>query len=297
MNIAGIVVAFDSNRNPLLCLDTILPLINRLIIVDNSIAPHPNLQNRDFPETVSILRNSNVGGLAGAYNCAIDYISGKCKETTHILFLDDDTDTTSAAAFLQSSLTYKWANDPGIAAISPAYVDRATGLKGSHIQLFRWRYRFLPRDLSSPKWVSFLINSMSLWRYEAIVKIGLYSTELAVDHIDTDYCLRASLLNYKLILNPNIEFAHSIGNRRSFKFLGRTMQAGGHDSSRRFMIARNTVLISKKYALDYPAFFFLCISRLIYEFVGIVLAEDKRSQKLLALAKGMISGLFSRYGN
>jgi GT2 family glycosyltransferase len=39
--------------------------------------------------------------------------------------------------------------------------------------------------------VAFVINSMAIWRFEALAQIGRFNELLAIDHIDTDYCLRA----------------------------------------------------------------------------------------------------------
>jgi rhamnosyltransferase len=178
-----------------------------------------------------------------------------------------------------------------VAAVAPIYIERETGLRGAHIQLDRFTYKFLPREQSEPVAVSFLINSMSLWNLKAIRRIGPYSTRLRVDHVDTDYCLRASALGYKLILNASVTFPHSIGNRRKYSFLGRTLQSGGHSSERRTMIARNTVLLAKRYWRRYPSFAVLCGARLGYETLGILISEDDRFQKLIGLASGVLSGI------
>jgi len=111
--------------------------------------------------------------------------------------------------------------------VAPTYRDSATGIQLAPIQLFRFRWRVLARDLTEPVAVSFLINSMSLWRLDALRRIGPYDERLAVDHIDTDYCLRASALGYRLMLNPAVAFEHAIGARRKYRFLAvRCRRAG-----------------------------------------------------------------------
>ena len=37
--------------------------------------------------------------------------------------------------------------------------------------------------------------------------------------MDTDYCLRAAALGFKLILNPKVTFLHSIGKRQKYQSL------------------------------------------------------------------------------
>lgn len=296
--VIGIVVTFDPERNPLAIIESVLESVERLVIVDNAPDGHPALSGGQYSHPqVSIIRNANVGGLAGAYNAAIAVIRHSFEFGTHVLFLDDDTDASSLRIFLESDSTRAFAASPDVAAVAPAYVDRATGLRGRYIQLSRFAYKVLPREMQEPVQVSFLINSMSLWRLDAITQIGPYNARLAVDHVDTDYCVRAGLAGYRLILAPQFTFLHSIGARRAFRLMGRTMQAGGHNPQRRKMIARNTVLLARRYGLRLPAFAVLCIARLAYEIIGVAIAESDRSRKLWSITAGGISGLFSRYAD
>ena len=94
----------------------------------------------------------------------------------------------------------------------------------------------LPRQFDGPKRVAFVINSMSVWRVEALRRIGPFNEGLAIDHVDTEYCLRARELTLAVYVHGGHEFAHSIGQRRRFRFLGRDMQAGGHSAARRYLI-------------------------------------------------------------
>jgi len=128
-------------------------------------------------------------------------------------------------------------------------------VKGSHIQLEKFHYRLVSRDIDRPIAVTFVINSMSLWRTDALDALGPYSTELAVDHIDTEYCLRAKARGYRVLLNPTVEFLHSIGNRRAYRLFGITFSRRAW-SARRYTIARNTMILFKWYLTAFPSFRF-----------------------------------------
>lgn len=296
MQIAAVIVAFDPARDPAGFVAQIRGLVARIVIVDNWPDGHPRLPVDMLAGAgVEVIANRNVGGLAGAYNTAIAHLEKTRPATTHVLYLDDDTDAASLAAFLSSPTTQVCAEDTGVAAVAPAYVDRATGMRGAHMQLCRFRLRVLPRELARATEVAFLINSMSLWRLDAVRRIGSYSTCFGIDHVDTDFCLRAAVHGYKLVLNPEVGFLHSIGERRKFRLLGFTLQAGGHGASRRRLIARNTVILAKHYAFRWPAFAVLCVLRLGYEMTGIVLAEPQRMAKLKGMLLGIWSGLLTPY--
>ena len=291
----GVLVAFDTLRDPFAGIDDVLAVIDHVMVVDNTSEGHPALVSIVGKPRVSVIDNRNVGGLAGAYNAALSRIDTDHPQATHVLFLDDDTDTGALDAFLASDVTRDAASRSDVAAVAPAYVDRETGLRGTHIRLHALYYEVVPREVRQPTSVSFLINSMSLWRLDAIRRIGTYNTKLKVDHVDTDYCLRAAAENFILILNPMVTFVHSIGKRKKYRIMGKTLQSGGHNSQRREMIARNTILLARHYLGRFPSFTVLCFVRIVYEVLGIVMAENNRLSKLLAITKGVVIGLVTRY--
>jgi rhamnosyltransferase len=292
--VIAVTVAYAEERDPVAAVERLAPFVDHVILVDNTASGHPKLAGRGSRDRLTILANANKGGLAGAYNAALERVRAAHPDATHVLFLDDDTDTGAVASLLGSAVIRQWAARDDVAATAPAYVDRATGIRVAPIQLSRFRYRVLSRQLQEPTEVAFLINSMSLWRVDALRHIGSYDERLAVDHVDTDYCLRAGILGYKLVLNPAITFQHSIGTRRKYELFGRTLQSGGHSPARREMIGRNTVVLARRYGRRYPAFAILCLTRLLYECLGIVIAEDQRASKLWSLAKGTVSGALIR---
>jgi rhamnosyltransferase len=243
---------------------------------------------------ITVLRNDNLGGLAGAYNTALAWIAEYQRDVTHVLFIDDDSDLSALDAFLRSEATREVATYPSVAAVAPVYRDKRTGLRGRHIQLSRFHYRFLPREQTTPVDVAFIINSMSLWRFDVLTRLGPYSVALGIDHIDTEYALRAKRAGFRIVLNAGVEFLHEIGERRSYKLFGKMVQSGGHSADRRFLIGRNTVIVAKKHGIAYPAFMFLCLQRLGYESLGILIAEDSKAAKLSGLWRGALRGLVTR---
>lgn len=295
MMVVVVIVLFGPSQDVFKSLEILLETLNFVIVVNNN--KEPLHHEKKFPEAcLHIINNNNNNGLAGAYNKALDYIYSK-KVFTHILFLDQDSDVSVIKSFLQDKTNTDLLNNPEVAAISPVYIDRKTKLRGRYIKLGKIFYRVFPRDFNKITDVSFLINSMSFWKISAIDKIGSYSHQLSIDHIDTDYCIRATILGYKLYINPNFEFLHSIGERKKYKFLKMVMQSGGHDTNRRFLIAKNTVLLGKRYFINYPSFTILCMSRIVYEILGILILENNKFSKVSALLAGVLSGITTKYIN
>lgn len=286
-----VVYRFEHDLDPMLA--ALRAAVGRLVIVDNAEAGHAALPACAAAAGAELIHARNQGGLAGAYNRALAHLRGTSAEPRQVVFLDEDSDPTVLADFLADPANRQLLSDPGTAAVAPAYRDRATGMRGKYIELQRLRLRYLSRSFQELREVAFVINSMAVWRWEALEHIGPFNERLAIDHIDTDCCLRARHQGLKVWVNGRYEFAHAIGERRRFRFLGREMQAGGHGPQRRWLIGRNTMWLARSEFWREPAFAFLCLSRLAYEVVGIVVAEPAAPAKLGALLRGALSGLFA----
>jgi rhamnosyltransferase len=291
---AAIVVVYRLDSNPGVLVGSLHGHVALTVLADNSEAGHPALPSIPDRHDLLKLHPRNRGGLAGAYNQALALIRLRHPHITHVVFLDEDSDASVLPAFLSDPDVTRLLTDPASAAVSPAYVDRATGLRGRYIELERFRLHYLPRVFAGLKRVAFVINSMSVWQVQALQRIGEFNQGLAIDHVDTEYCLRARQLGLSLHVHGGHEFEHSIGQRRRFMLFGREMQAGGHPPARRYLIGRNTAWLGRHYLWREPAFAFLCVSRLAYEAVGIAVAEDGRLAKLWALLKGAGVGLLTR---
>jgi rhamnosyltransferase len=162
------------------------------------------------------------------------------------------------------------------------------------MQLGRYWVHHLPRSEKGVFPVANVINSMSVWRRDAIRQIGPFNELLAVDHVDTEYCIRARQHGLFVYISGDYEFAHSIGVRRTYRLFGRTWQSNGHSAARRWMVGRGMAWLFRRYMFKEPAFAALCLLRLSYEAVGIAIAEGDRWAKLRALVFGTIEGVFTR---
>jgi rhamnosyltransferase len=290
--LAAILVLYSVTSDPSAALRAAAEVAKHVVLVDNAPSGHPAAEVWRSHGGVTVLHNANRGGLAGAYNTALGWLSIHAPETKHVAFIDDDSDASVLMSFLRNVETRTVLALPDTAAVAPAHRDRATGLRAAHLRLTRWGWRQLPREQRGLYRVSFVINSMSVWRRAALDRIGRYDEWLGVDHVDTEYCLRARRLGLKVYVHGDHEFMHSIGRRVAYRFLGRDVQSGGHPAWRRRSIARATAWLGLRHMLREPAFAVLCAMRLGYEALGIALAETARAPKIAALATGTVEGLW-----
>ncbi len=288
---AAVLVVFRSMDRVAATLSQLAQTVARVVIVDNHPQGHAALPAVSAAHGAALISAHNHGGLAGAYNRALQWLGTHSPSTQWVVWVDDDSDAHTLRAVLTDARVMQRLQDPSTAAVAPAYRDRATGLRGKYMQLRRNGWHYSPREFDDLRAVAFVINSMSIWRVPALQQIGPFNEGLAVDHVDTEYCLRARALGLAVYVDGAHEFLHSIGQRKAYKLLGHELQAGGHSPERRTMIARNTVWLARRWAWREPAFAALCLSRLVYEAAGVVLAEDQVAAKLWALARGTLQGL------
>ena len=256
----------------------------RIVVVENTPgAPAPALDGAEG------IANGNRGGLAGAYNRAL----ARLTDCDLVVFIDQDSDPAVLPAMLADPEVRALLARPDVAAVAPAYRDRATGLRGRPARLEgRWRVGHLPRDFDDIRRTTMVINSMTLWRRAALDRLGPYDERLGVDHIDTDMALRAQAAGLSVWIAGGHVFDHAIGVRRPWHALGRTFQTGGHAAERRRQIGRNTLILARRWGWRFPGFAALALARIGYEAAGIIAAEDDRLAKLRALTAGAVSGLF-----
>ena len=190
-NVAAILVLYSRDVNPDAALGAVRGVVGQVVLVDNAPDGHPASARWQGEHGVALVCNGNRGGLAGAYNAARRWLEQHSPSTSHITFMDDDSDATVLKAFLADPGVAEALARPDTAAVAPAHRDRATGLRARHLLLSRFGWRQLPREVAGLQRVSFVINSMSVWRMAALKRIGAHNEWLAVDHVDTEYCMRA----------------------------------------------------------------------------------------------------------
>lgn len=287
-SLAAVIVTFGEGASAAAALIAQLAdIAHPIIVVENT----PGAPAPDYPGTTGIA-NGNQGGLAGAYNRALAVLDNR---TDLVVFVDQDSDASVLPGLLADPKVAALLRRDDVAAVAPIYQDRRTGMRGRPIWLeTRWRATRLTRDFVGLSPTTTFINSMTVWRHEALRGLGLFDTGLGVDHIDTDMALRAAADGLQVWISGDHVFSHSIGAQREWRAMGRRFQTGCHSPDRRRQFARNLTILARRWALRFPAFAMMSVAILGYQAAGIIAAEDQRLAKLGALAKGTFSGIFAR---
>ncbi len=228
----------------------------------------------------TITNDSNYG-LAVAFNqlCAAARAAG----FEWLLLLDQDSALPDDFALRFRSAMESLRSAPGIFAAN--YFTRLAGatLPGYAVPQGQKTGRVLTA-----------INSGSLIHLGTHEALGGYDEALFIDHVDHDYCLRLKKHGSAIHATREPLFEHQIGQVIGKRRFGRVWQSSGHSPQRRQEWARGLAWMIKRYWRTAPGW---CAERLFIEWprhvMAMLILEDQRRQKTLALVKGLVQGMLS----
>ncbi|WP_418122050.1 glycosyltransferase family 2 protein [Variovorax sp. 160MFSha2.1] len=274
----------------------------RLCVVDNT--PEPGDWHGALADAgITVLHNGNRGGIAGAFNCGITELEAQRVEL--FFLLDQDSvlpagyfdamcqaaetaqgkasgEGKQAAAFLIGPLVH----DTNLDALIPQF-----GLQGRRVYQLDLRKPFT-EPLAR---CAFLISSGSLISRGAWAKVGRFDERYVIDHVDTDYCMRALRSEVPLYLNTQVVLRHQIGDLEAKSLFGWKIYVINYPAVRRYYISRNALDLSLAHMRAFPAILFINVYTL-KQILPMLIFERDRLRKSIALLVGCIDGLLGRLG-
>lgn len=195
---------------------------------------------------IQLLQMSENLGIGAAQNAGI---KRACSAgATHVLILDQDSQPMpDMVGQLLLASDHLQSMNLRIAALAPVYEDRQTGTKSGFVRLgwFDYKKLYVTSD-QSPVEVDFVISSGSLIPIGAIHEIGLIDEALFIDHVDTEWCMRALSKEFKLFGVPSARMYHSLGDKRKRVWFLRWRNVPYHSPFRYYYMLRNGVLLQKR---------------------------------------------------
>lgn len=278
----GIVVTFMPSEVHLDNLTRMSEQVDNLLIVDNS----PVKINIEL-DKATYLFNGNKGGIAGALNQGLKCILEN--ESDALIFLFDQ-DSNLPENFVNNQVEFLKKHNAK--CVAPRYYDVNSKTFGNYTTLNKFSIKNIyGEQLSEPTYVTFAITSGSLFSLDVIKEAGFMLESFFIDHVDSEFSVRLKDRGFGYLINPDVVFNHSIGERKLKRFLGINFKPNFHNPTRRYYAVRNAVFMLKIWGRKYPSLFWLLLLRNVYEFLGIVLFEDNRLNKFKALLLGISDGI------
>lgn len=230
--------------------------------------------------------NENKGGIAGAFNVGLNQAFSDGYD--HVFTFDQDSKIPENFYSSMDALIKAKKAD----LVCPDFFDVNSKTHAAFVHLTKFSYKVVEKtEYTNLAISSGLGISRIAWK-----DIGEFRESYIIDHVDTDYCLRALDRGYKIFVNYDVCLNHAIGNREKRYFLGVTLKPNHHNYIRKYYISRNGTHLSFEYFFKYPAYFYLNVLRVIHELVCVLFYEDHKIKKTTSILKGILHSITGRLG-
>ena len=251
LSVCAIVVSY----NP--CIDTLQNIlcalktqVSQILVVDNGsdIEIITWLRLRD--DIVFIELGHNLG-IAIAHNKGIAWAS-KHKYPYVLLMDHDSVPMPNMVQHLLNTMTHLLIQNVRVAGVGTRYRDPITG-HTSYFVCFGWLKikKIFCDSIENTIAVDFLISSGTLFSIHALKNIGFMDEQLFIDHIDTEWFIRAKHKGYHSFGSCKALMNHSLGERGYKLWLGRWRYLPLHSPLRCYYKFRNSVLLYKRHYMPW----------------------------------------------
>jgi len=293
--VVAIVVTYNPHLDDLVAvLESTSPQVDELVVVDNT--PNPNPKLLDCAPRLNNLNLVTLGdnlGIAHAHNVGIEWADDRGAD--YVMLLDQDSKPKSGmVARLLNNLATNYSKKFEVAAVGPAYEDPRTGIRSYFmVSRFGFPFRYKPERKKDPRalvTVSFLISSGTLISMRTLLELGGKRSCYFIDHVDTEWCLRARARGYHLVGAHDALMEHSLGDevKRIWFFYMRSVAY--HSPLRDYYMFRNTLLMLKDVHVNLIWRIFL-LSRLVQFAAYFLIFAQQRRQRLRMMLLGLYHGL------
>lgn len=237
LKIAGVVILYNPDSGLTERIDTYLQYLDKLYILDNSEPGVPFLAPAYLNnKKVHCVQDNENKGISVRLNTAASMAQQEGYEW--LLTMDQDS------FFPEDSF--------------PSYLQCVEGY-GAKDATAMFGVLFGQQELQSKECtaeeVEQLITSGSIVNLKLFHKTAPFDEALFIDRVDQEYCLRARLMQYRIVRFNNIYLQHNLGittSGISFKNLKSTPRAL-HSPVRLYYMFRNYLYLKNKYAQRDPA--------------------------------------------
>ena len=214
------------------------PQVEALLLVANDGAPWPC----QLPANAALVRQAKNIGLGAAYNLAAQW--AREQGATHLLLLDQDS---VPAAGMVAALMEGFKQPGPVAAVGPLWRDSRTREDGFFVRLVPWGARKYEPAAGEIVPVDFLISSGSLISLAALADIGPFDESLFIEHVDTDWTLRARAKGYQLYGVADARLDHALGEAAlTASPLGLRRRFFLYKPERNYYLLRNSVALWRR---------------------------------------------------
>lgn len=267
------------------------PQVGGIVVVDNG--PDADVRRHVGNSPVELIRLEKNMGIGAAHNAGI----GKARElgATHVLLMDQDS--LPQADMVQRLLAAErelLARGEKVGAVGPVYHDPRLAKSWPFFRMSRFGVR--AHECAAEPYVpcDFLISSGTLIRMEVIDAVGPMNAAYFLEHVDTEWSLRARFAGYGLYGVCDARMDHHLGDDTiAVPITGKRVQV--YRPYRHYYLFRNSMLLWRERHAVLP-WKLNEIKRLASRLIFFPLFVAPRLQRLRLMLLGLWHGLLGRTG-
>ena len=245
-----------------------------------------------------VLRLDENTGVAAGHNRGIAW--ARERGFSRVLLLDQDSMPAPEMAMrLLEALDCLTREGLRVAALGPRYVDNYTGHSSPFVRFGKLaikRTYCITQQSGQFVETDFLITSGCLIPMSVIDDVGLMDEGLFIDHVDTDWMLRAKHKGYRTFGVCDAEMRHSLGDGTMRFWFLRWRMVPLHSPERHYYMFRNSLhLFRRPYAPR--QWIIIDIVRLMYIAVFYPIFAPDRLRRIKLMLKGIWHGLLGMQGS
>lgn len=252
----------------------------RVVIVDNNSSNRAEISALALKFAFSFNSLAVNEGVAAAHNRGIEHV--RSKGGRFLVFLDQDSIPGENAFAILVDAYFTLSTGAKVGAVGSSYTLH-DGHQGSSFVRFGWLHfskLFCRSGSLMLHEVDFLISSGTLIPIAVIDDVGAMWEKLFIDHVDTDWFLRAKPRGYRFFGCCASNMSHGLGERTVKIWLGRWRTVPVHKGFRYFFMFRNSLWLYKQ-SYAPTKWISADLMRLLYilVFSGIIATERKENIK------------------
>jgi len=296
-SIGAIIVTLDPAPGAFAeLLQAVMPQVSTIVVVDNggATADIEPIVKTHAAGKYALIRNQRNVGLAAAQNQGIRHALNARQD--YVLMLDHDSVPASdMVTRLIGAMESRGTSSQRVAAAGPVFIDMQSRSESRFVQLGplgsrRVRCRGARLEIVL---ADILISSGMLISTAVLRDVGMMDDSLFIDHVDTEWCLRARSKGYRMLGVCDARMQHRLGDRPARSVAGRRFFV--RSPARHYFFFRNSLLL---YRRAYPPLVWKLADglRLLPLIVAALLFCAPRMRHLKAITRGIVDGLRGRSG-
>ena len=268
MMYAGVVVAYNPDKEILDNINSYIDDVDKLYVVDNSEYDNSSMF-KDLVKVEYIANMENLG-IATALNIAAKKSINE--GYNWLLTMDQDSHFDDHAINdMKAYIEFSSKTKEKLGIVSP--------------------FHLTPRseDIINFNIISYpivVMTSGNLVNLDAYQDIGGFVDWYFIDCVDFDFCLSMKKNGYEIVQINSAILNHQLGDTKKRKFLGKTLYEDNHNYVRRYYMIRNRYFFINKFKKFEPYYCKLENKSTIKEILSVLLYEKDKKRKLAYMYKG-----------